>query len=365
MNFGLLYELQSPKPHTADHESRVYREAMEQIVTADGIGFTHAWFVEHHMLEEWSYSSAPEVFLGALSQRTRNLRLGHGIALLPAKFNNPIRVAERAAALDILSNGRVELGTGRSVTVAELEGFGVDPAETRPMWEEAVRMIPRMWRDEPFEHHGKYFDVPLRNVVPKPVQKPHPPLWLAGTSPETFELAGRNGLGMLGFVVGTPEGTRERIQAYRRSIRACREPAGAFVNEKVGILVNVHCRPSDAQAIDEAREPMAWMQRVNAALFQPFRDNKVPGYEHYWDLSHPEGGQTWEQRSREAPPLEKLVESAVYAIGSPATVRNVIGQYREAGADQIVCWFQFGGLAHEKILASLELFAREVIPAFR
>jgi alkanesulfonate monooxygenase SsuD/methylene tetrahydromethanopterin reductase-like flavin-dependent oxidoreductase (luciferase family) len=364
MDFGLLYELQSPKPHTEDHEARIFHEAMEQIVFADLHGFTHVWFVEHHMLEEWSYSSAPEIFLAALSQRTKTLRLGHGIALLPFNFNNPIRVAERAAALDILSNGRVELGTGRSVTVAELEGFGVDPAETRPMWEEAVRMIPRMWREERFEHRGKYFRVPPRNIIPKPVQKPHPPLWLAGTSPETFELAGRHGLGMLGFVVGTPEGTRDRIQAYRAAIRTC-EPAGEAVNERVGILLNVHCRPTDAQAIEEARAPIAWMQRANAALFQPFRENRVPGYEHYWDLAHPEGGQTWEQRSREAPPLEKLVESAVYGIGSPATVRNVIAKYRDAGADQMICWFQFGGLAHEKIMVSLDLFSREVVPAFR
>ena len=364
MDFGMLYELQMPRPWTPGAEARLFHEAMEQIVFAESVGFTHVWFVEHHMLAEWSHSSAPEIFLAALSQRTTKIRLGHGIALLPGKFNHPIRVAERAAALDILSNGRVELGTGRSVTTIELEGFGVDPADTRAMWEEAVRMIPKMWRQEVFEHHGRFFDIPPREIVPKPVQDPHPPLWLAGTSPETFELAGHFGVGMLGFVVGTPEGTRDRIEAYHRAIQTA-EPAGAFVNEKVAILLNVHCAPTDEQAIEEARGPMAWMQKANAALFQPFRENRVPGYEHYWDLAHPEGGQTWEQRSREAPPLEKLVEAGVYAAGSPKTCRDVIAKYQDAGADQMICWFQYGGLPHDKILASLDLFGREVIPAFR
>src|SRR5438477_6370718 len=136
MDFGLLYELQMPRPWDADTERATFFDAIAQIQLAERLGFTHCWCVEHHLLAEWSHSSAPEVFLGALSQRTSTIRLGHGIALLPYNFNHPIRVAERAAALDILSNGRLELGTGRAVTLAELQGFGVDPADTRPMWEE-------------------------------------------------------------------------------------------------------------------------------------------------------------------------------------------------------------------------------------
>ena len=362
MNFGLLYELQMPKPWSENRESETFFEAIDQIVLAESRGFSHCWCVEHHMLPEWSHSSAPEVFLAALSQRTSRIRLGHGIALLPKNFNHPIRVAERAAALDILSRGRLDLGTGRSVTVAELDGFGVDPADSRPMWEEAVRMIPRMWRDELFEHHGRFFDIPPRDIVPKPVQKPHPPLWMAGTNPETFATAGRFGVGMLGFVVGTPEGTKPRIEAYHRAIQQA-DPAGAFVNEQVAILLNVHCAPTDEQALAEAAGPVAWMQKTNAALFQPLRDNRVPGYETYWDLAHASDA-TEETRRAEAPQLSQLVENGVYAVGSPATCRRVIQRYKDIGADQVICWFQFGGLPHEKIMASIELFGREVLPEF-
>jgi len=366
MNFGMLYELQMPRPWGEGAESATYAQAMEQIVHAESVGFSHVWFVEHHMLPEWSHSSAPEVFLGALSQRTSRIRLGHGIALLPSNFNNPVRVAERAAALDILSNGRVELGTGRAVTVQELEGFGVDPAQTRPMWEEAVRMLPKMWKDGVFEHHGEYFNVPPREIVPKPVQKPHPPIWLAGTNPETFETAGRFGVGMLGFVVGTPEGTADRVAAYHRAIQQA-EPAGDFANEKVAILLNIHCAPTDEQALEEARGPVAWMQGANAKLFQPIRDNRVPGYEVYWELAHANEGApavSLQQQRAEAPPLEKLVENGVYAVGSPATVRSIIKRYEEIGADQVICWFQYGGLAHDRILESIDLFGREVLPDF-
>ncbi len=362
MDFGMLYELQMPKPWAPGAEARTFNEAMEQIVHAESEGFSHVWFVEHHMLPEWSHSSAPEIFLAALSQRTTKIRLGHGIALLPSNFNNPIRVAERAAALDILSNGRVELGTGRSVTLAEIEGFGVNPADSRPMWEEAVRMIPKMWREGTFEHHGQFFDVPPREIVPKPVQKPHPPLWLAGTNPETFEIAGRFGVGMLGFVVGTPEGTRDRIEAYHRAIQTA-EPAGDFINEKVAILLNVHCRPTDEQALEEAAPAIAWMQKANAALFQPFRENRVPGYESYWQLAQARDISDEHKRSV-APPLSELVENCVYAVGSPATCRRVIEKYRSIGADQVICWFQYGGMPHEQIMESISLFGREVLPAF-
>ena len=363
MDFGMLYELQMPKPWDPGRESATFFEALDQIVLAESLGFSHVWCVEHHMLPEWSHSSAPEVFLGALSQRTSRIRLGHGIALLPSNFNHPVRVAERAAALDILSRGRLELGTGRAVTTTELEGFCVEPADTRPMWEEAVRMIPRMWRDEPFEHRGRFFDVPARSIVPKPVQKPHPPLWLAGTSPETFETAGRFGVGMLGFVVGTPEGTRDRIAAYHRAIQSA-EPAGEFVNEQVAILLNVHCAETDEQAVAEATGPISWMQKRNAELFQPFRDNRVPGYESYWELAHSDAGVEAERRRAQPPPLAQLVENGVYAVGSPATCRGVVERYREAGADQLICWFQYGGLEHDRIMESIDRFGREVIPAF-
>lgn len=178
MKFGLLYELEFAKPWYQGWESNIFHQALEQIALADRVGFDYVWEVEHHFLTEFSHSSAPEVFLAAVSQRTSRIRLGHGVVLLPMAYNNPIRVAERVATLDILSNGRVDFGTGRSGTPTELEGFGVESSQSKAMWDEAVRIIPRMWTEDPFCYDGEFFSMPARSIWPKPVQKPHPPMWV-------------------------------------------------------------------------------------------------------------------------------------------------------------------------------------------
>src|SRR5207249_9487334 len=137
MEFGIFYEHQLPRPWTEDAEERLIRDALEQVELADRLGVGYAWEVEHHFLEEYSHSSAPEVFLAAASQRTKQIRLGHGIVLMPPAYNHPARVAERLATLDLVSKGRVDWGTGESASRAELEGFGITPADRRPMWREA------------------------------------------------------------------------------------------------------------------------------------------------------------------------------------------------------------------------------------
>ena len=221
MKAGLIYEIESVKPHAADHEYRVFWETMEQIELADKLGFDSVWTVEHHFLNEFSYCSAPEVFLASVAQRTTQIRIGHGVVVLP--FSHPIHVAERIAVLDIMSKGRVEFGTGRATTMDELLGFGVTPEETRPRWAEAVEAIPRMWREDPFTMHGKYWTVePPVSVIPKPIQKPHPPMWVAATNPTTFELAAERGLGVLCFTLGVelPQ-VAERINIYRDDNQEC------------------------------------------------------------------------------------------------------------------------------------------------
>jgi alkanesulfonate monooxygenase SsuD/methylene tetrahydromethanopterin reductase-like flavin-dependent oxidoreductase (luciferase family) len=138
MKFGIFYEHQIPRPWNDEAEHRIYREALEQVELADRIGIDYAWEVEHHFLEEYSHSSAPEVFLAACSQRTKRIRLGHGIVLKPPGYNHPARVAERIAALDLVSDGRVEFGTGESASILELGGYRVDVAEKRAAWRESV-----------------------------------------------------------------------------------------------------------------------------------------------------------------------------------------------------------------------------------
>ena len=167
MKLGLLYEVQIPKPWTPGIEARTYGEVLEQVVLADKLGWGYVWAVEHHLLPQWSHCPAPEVLFGALSQITKRIRIGHGIALLPRNFNHALRVAERAAVLDILSGGRVELGTGRAVTLQELDGFEVNPDDTQAMWAEAVEVLVRSWKDEPIEYKGRFYNIPKSYVVPE------------------------------------------------------------------------------------------------------------------------------------------------------------------------------------------------------
>src|SRR5438105_1595472 len=179
MKFGIFYELQLPRPWQAGDELQLYQNALTQLETADRLRYDYAWVVEHHFLEEYSHSPSPESFLAAASQRTRNIRLGHGIFQLTT--NHPARVAERIAVLDLLSNGRVEFGMGESASITELTPFGRDMETKKEVFEEAVRAIFPMFKQRGSEHHGKYFDIPLRNVVPYHVTKPHTTLLLASS----------------------------------------------------------------------------------------------------------------------------------------------------------------------------------------
>src|SRR3954468_10640257 len=178
MRFGLFYEHQMPRPWEDGAHERLLNDALDQIELADRLGFDYAWEVEHHFLEEYSHSSAPEVFLAAASQRTTNIRLGHGIVQTPPPFNHPARIAERIAMLDLVSGGRADFGTGEASSEAELGGFMIDPEKKRAMWEEGLRVAVRCVPEAPSPAHwGEFATIPPRNVPPKPRQKPHPPLW--------------------------------------------------------------------------------------------------------------------------------------------------------------------------------------------
>src|SRR5580692_9559373 len=195
MKFGIFYEHQLPRPWNDGAEHRLLQEALDQVELADQLGIDYAWEVEHHFLEEYSHSSAPEIFLAACSQRTKNIRLGHGICLMPPRYNHPARVAERIATLDLVSNGRVEFGTGESAAELELGGFRIPRAEKRDMWQESLEQCLNMMVMNPYPGFtGQFFDMPCRNVVPKPVQKPHPPVWVACSNRETIKLAARLGI---------------------------------------------------------------------------------------------------------------------------------------------------------------------------
>src|SRR5438309_3211389 len=293
MEFGLFMELSVPRPWTPGSERQVYENALEQVRLADELGFDYVWAVEHHFLEEYSHCSAPDLFLTACAMQTTRIRVGHGIVACVPQYQSPIRVAERAATLDILSGGRVELGTGRSATWPELSGFGANPDETKKTWDEFVRVIPKMWTEERFSWKGRAFSMPERAVLPKPIQKPHPPLWVAVTSPGTELDAADRGLGSLGLTFGGYKEQESKIAEYRRRIQLC-EPVGEFVNEKVN-TVNFLFWHEDLKYGAETRRRMS-------GTFQYLAAQLLPAREAYPTRSYPSRGLLPQLRQEAAGP---------------------------------------------------------------
>ena len=214
VRFGLFYEHQVPRSAGFEiDEEKLLADALDQVELADRLGIDYVWEVEHHFLEEYSHSSAPEVFLAAASQRTKQIRLGHGIVQVPPAVNHPARVAERVATLDLVSGGRVEFGTGEGSSQIELGGFGDRPraASARSGRRGSTRSRGCSSRSRSPATRASYVSMPPRNVVPKPKQSPHPPLWVACSRRETIQLAARNGIGALSFAFVEPEEAKEWV----------------------------------------------------------------------------------------------------------------------------------------------------------
>ncbi|MEJ5221170.1 MAG: LLM class flavin-dependent oxidoreductase, partial [Tepidiforma sp.] len=239
MKFGIFYEHQLPRPWDDGAELKLFQDALDQVELADRLGIDFAWEVEHHFLEEYSHSSCPEVFLAAASQRTKRIRLGHGIKLMPPNYNPPARIAEEIATLDLVSNGRVEFGTGESASRAELEGFNINPAERRAMWLETTEQVCNMMAMDPYPgYQGKYFSMPVRNVVPKPVQKPHPPLWVACSNRDTIHLAAQLGIGALTFAFVDPAEAKKWVDDYYETFKRECVPIGHTVNPNIAMVTS-------------------------------------------------------------------------------------------------------------------------------
>src|SRR5437899_1141858 len=250
MKFGIFYEHQLPRPWSTESEYELLQHSLEEIELADRLGYDYAWEVEHHFLEEYSHSSAPEVFLAACAARTERIRLGHGIVLMPPGYNHPARVAERIAMLDLVSRGRVEFGTGESASRMELEGFGIPPTEKRVMWREAVAQVALMLSESPYPgYDGKYFKMPPRNVLPKPVQKPHPPMWLACSSRPMIHLAAQLGLGALTFAFVDVSEAKHWVADYYDTFKRECTPIAQAVNPNIAMVTGFSCHDDPAEAL--------------------------------------------------------------------------------------------------------------------
>jgi alkanesulfonate monooxygenase SsuD/methylene tetrahydromethanopterin reductase-like flavin-dependent oxidoreductase (luciferase family)/putative sterol carrier protein len=372
MRFGIFYEHQIPRPWGDDGEQRLMQDALEQIELADRVGLDSVWEVEHHFLEEYSHSSASGVFLGAASQRTKRIRLGFGILPLPLGYQHPARVAETAAMLDLVSGGRVELGTGETSSGAELEGFGVDRETKRAQWEEMLPVVARMMVEEPFAGaDGRFLSMPPRNVVPKPVQKPHPPLWVACSRRETIRLAAEKGIGALSFSFVEPEEAEAWVDEYHAIIDSERcVPGGFAVNPQVACVLPMMCAPDEAQAIERGIDG-AHFFGYSLAHYYVFGDHR-PGrtniYEEFLarrdDVGFARSIITADAAPLGVRVLQQGLGSLRGAIGSPEQVRDLCRRYEAAGVDQLIFVMQAGPNRHEHICESIELFASEVMPEF-
>ncbi|MFC7542181.1 LLM class flavin-dependent oxidoreductase [Siccirubricoccus deserti] len=319
MKFGIFYELQLPKPWDPTSERDLYRNALAQLELADRLGYDYAWEVEHHFLEEYSHSPAPEVFLGAASQRTSRIRLGHGIIQLTT--NHPARVAERVAALDLLSDGRVEFGIGEGASITELGPFDRGMAEKRAVWEDAVRCILPMMQQEGFEYDGPYFQFPLRNVLPKPLQRPHPPLWVACSQLETIEMAGRRGMGALGFQFLSAEAAHAWVHAYYNSfVKWLDKLADYATNPNIALVSYFMCAETDEEARRRA-DGVTFFHR--AALLQRRPGPRAGEARHRQPLGRIRGLEAGQPGSGGARPVRRADRLARDAQAQAAEVRKL------------------------------------------
>ena len=383
VKFGLFYEHQIARPWAAGDEHRLFKDALDQVELADRLGFDHVWEVEHHFLEEYSHSSAPEVFLAAASQRTSRIRLGHGIVLLPGAYNHTARVVERINTLDLLSDGRVDFGSGESSSNAELDGFGIDRTTKREQWLDHIEAATRMMVEEPFAGwDGPWLQMPPRNVVPKPFQKPHPPLWVACTQRETIRLAATKGIGALSFGFVEPGEAEVWVGEYYDTI-ASNEcvPAGFAVNANVACVLPFMCHDDEQEAIDRGLDG-AHFFGYSLGHFYGFGDHR-PGttdiheqflanrsaYGFDRETAAQVGVGLRARMTREVvggsdAGAEERSASLRGAIGTPDQIRDLLLDYEAAGVDQVIFISQAGHNRHEHICESMELFAREVMPEF-
>jgi alkanesulfonate monooxygenase SsuD/methylene tetrahydromethanopterin reductase-like flavin-dependent oxidoreductase (luciferase family) len=350
MKFGIFYEHQLPRDWEDFSEHQLIQNSLAQVELADQLGYDYAWEVEHHFMEEYSHSSAPEVFLAAASQRTKNIRLGHGIIQLTT--NHPARVAERVATLDLVSNGRVEMGLGEGSSVTELHPFNLKFRDKRDIWEDAVRCTLPMMYNHGWEYEGEYFHFPKRAVLPKPLQKPHPPLWVACSQLDTIKYSAHRGMGALCFKFVNLAQAEAWVNAYYNTFLHHQEKLTDYAsNPNIAVVGGFMCAETDEEA---------WQKADGWTFFQfalqlygkegPFEPGQINFWERY---------QEWKQTP------EGQKRSGSELIGSPDTIRERLKELEDANVDQVILLNQAGKNTHQDICDSLELFAKEVMPEFK
>ncbi|MHB8439276.1 MAG: LLM class flavin-dependent oxidoreductase [Acidimicrobiales bacterium] len=364
MRFALFYEIPVPEG-ASEHEA--YKNVLEQAVAGDRYGWDAVWTVEHHFLTEFSHCSNPEILYGAIAARTKNIRIGYGVRLMPKPFNHPVRTAESVGVLDLLSDGRVDFATGRSSTRAELEGFGIDPAETRSMWQEAIGHVVNIWTHDEVELHGKYWSMPKRRVVPKPLQKPHPPIWGATSSDDGHAQVGALGIGLCSFAVSVPpEEVKRKVGIYRDAIRSCATPIGAFVHDNAATFTMNLCAPDRLQALELAKESFEHYPKSGARQIATLTDwmasqhQDLGSYAYAADMKKVD-----EEGLLDLLTIDYIAENDAAVVGTPEDCIRTCRRYEEAGIDLLLCLVNPFKIPHETVMQTIELMGKHVIPEFK
>jgi len=363
MEFGIFVQGHVPKARTdregRDAEHNALMADMELIKAADQYGWKYAWVTEHHFLTEYSHTSASDVYLGYAAAVTNRIHLGSGIFSLNPHKDHPARVAERVAMLDHLSDGRFEFGSGRGAGSREVTGFDIESTElTRDIWDEVIREIPKMWRDEEYSYQGKSFNIPYpgddkptRNVLPKMWKPSHPPMWVAAGNPGTYVKAAQMGLGVLAFNVSAVKDMAPLVATYKDNIGSA-DPVGEYVNDNIMITNGLVCL-ADGQAARKAACNMG----IGYLQSQVF---------HYHDtMPKPEGMPIWPEHNPE-PTLEEIdyrISEGYLLCGDPDEVVEQVARYQDLGIDQLVFGLPLD-LPQELALETIRLFGEHVIPKF-
>ena len=351
MKFGILY-IPDYYPELHKSASHYYGQMIEQIQYEEELGFDGIFFAEHYV-GGYAFPSPP-VFAAAVAQRTKRIRLGTGVTLLP--LSNPIRTAEEYAMLDVLSEGRLDFGVGRGVLKAEYELFDIDEAESQGRFHESLEIILQAWTQDTVSYEGKYYKIREVTSLPKPVQKPYPPIWTAcAVTPESFSWAGQKGFHPMTVPFAYPR--HEDLQAKLNLYWSALKEAGhdARTREVLGVY-HLYVAETDEEAHEQARQHFIQYWRFFADLDRKAAWQSADYKEYQGGLSKLFGTATYED----------LDKGDCIIFGSPEKcVQRLKRAQADYGLTYAIFEVNFGGFPHEKALKSLDLFAKEVMPHFK
>jgi alkanesulfonate monooxygenase SsuD/methylene tetrahydromethanopterin reductase-like flavin-dependent oxidoreductase (luciferase family) len=347
MKFGLFYLFNDFGNIPQD---QIFNEVLEEIEYGEELGFDSIWLPEHHFAI-YGMLGNPLTLAAAISQRTRRMKIGTAVMVVP--FQHPLRLAEDAALVDVLSGGRLLLGLGRGYQPPEFHGFGVPQEASSAMFLESFEIIKRALSGEKFTYDGEFWKIEEpTEIFPKPIQKPHPPFYLASVTPRSLEVAARHGMSLIRAPqFSSVDAVAEAFDGYKELMRAYGHEPDELDQP---LSVRTYVAPTDEEAKAEA-EHLVWFYRLMATLLPgaPGRPKPPAGYENYPQdpsvLSAITVDDVWERGT---------------AFGSPERVIEILKTYmHRLGASHFMVQMRIGGLEHEKVLRSMELFAKHVMPA--